>query len=115
MPEQTKSSWLTNVRPSLESVNPIGSRLISLAGSIGSSLTSCQSDLPTLSLKWTAYSWVYDVNSVLPVFQLLPIDGSPASSETPFGARYCWKRGVVTLVACGCGGGRSSDAVTVPV
>src|SRR3954469_12310347 len=107
MPEHTNSSWLTNVRPSFESVKPIGSRLISFAVSIGSSLTSVQVDAPLVSLKGTWYSWVYDVNSVLPVFQLLPIDGSPALSETPLGARYCWKRGAATLVACGCGGGRS--------
>src|SRR3954467_9444459 len=93
VPEHGNSSWLTNVRPSLESVKPIGSRLILLAVSIGASLTSVQVDAPLLSLKWTWYSWVYDVNSVLPVFQLLPMDGSPASSETPLGARYCWNRG----------------------
>src|SRR3954454_14505518 len=115
MPEQTNSSWLTNVRPSLESVKPIGSRLIWLAGSIGSSLTSVQSDLPVLFLKCTEYSCVYDVNRVLPDFQLLPMDGSPASSDLPFGARYCTNRGAVTFVACGCGGGRSSEALTVPV
>src|SRR3954464_474712 len=114
MPEHTNSSWLTNVRPSFESVKPIGSRLILLPVSIGSSLTSVQGDAPLVSLKWTWYSWVYDVNSVLPVFQLLPMDGAPGSAERPLGARCCWNCGAVTF-GCGCGGGRSNDAVTEPV
>src|SRR3954447_5100475 len=86
-PLHTNNSWLTNVRPVTESVKPIGSRLTLLDGSAVLSLTSFHVDVPALSLNATSYSCVYDVKNVWPVFQLLPIEGSPASVETPAGAR----------------------------
>src|SRR3954468_7819431 len=85
-PEQTKSSWLTNVRPVFESVKPIGSSETWFDGAATSSLTSVHDDACCFAWKSTRYSLVYAGNSVRPVFQLLPIEGSPALSALPFGA-----------------------------
>src|SRR4051812_10979083 len=84
-PVVTNSSWLTNVRPVTESVKPIGSRLILLLPFGGLTLTGFHVEVPALSLKATSYSCVFDVKNVWLVFQLLPIEGSPASSDRPFG------------------------------
>src|SRR4051812_14006697 len=111
-PEQTNRSWLTKVRPSLLSVNPIGSSETWLDGSAVLSFTRVH--FAGCLVKSTLFSWVYDVKNVLPVFQLLPMDGSPASSAMPLGASYCRYVGALTL-AIRVGGGRSRDAVTEPV
>src|SRR3954464_10503302 len=88
------------VRPVSESVQPIGSRLILLDGSTTSSLTRVHVELLPAP-NFTTYSSVFDVNSVLPVFQLLPTDGSPADVARPVGARYWRYDGGVTPLAAG--------------
>src|SRR5213078_2681767 len=100
-PLHGNSSWLTNVRPVTESVKPIGSRLMTLLPLGGLTLTGVHVDVPRLSLNFTSYSCVYDVKNVWLVFQLLPIDGSPASVDTPF--------------ASGVAAGLITDARTSPV
>ena len=89
------------VRPVVWSVNPIGSKLILLDGSVMSSLTSVHFDVFFLSSKVTTYSFVFEVKSVLPLFQLLPMLGSPALSALPLGALNWWYVGATTPLAFG--------------
>src|SRR4051812_41463066 len=111
-PLHGNSSWLTNVRPVTESVKPIGSRLMTLLPLGGLTLTGVHVDVPRLSLNFTSYSCVYDVKNVWLVFQLLPIDGSPASVDTPFGASNCLYVGAFTPFAIGVAAGLITDART---
>src|SRR5438094_293668 len=75
------SNGASIVRPSCESVHRIGSRPVAAVQFGGAALLSSQSALAgaTLSLKVTRSVLVFDWNTTFPVFQLAPIDGSPAS------------------------------------